>query len=417
MVTHLETVFENSGRPLPLWFEITPFQESTQISPDINTPKVEDDKEITTFTSSTTGEQVTLVVSTSYVVNGSFVVYTFESDNPTKIDINEFGVITFQVIPEETASAIITVTGTSGVDVITRTVSVTLTVSGAKAIDVIDGGVAGSARKALSDPIDNALNGANPATQRDVYTTQAHSTPAYVRNTSFFLNSHVEALTCASPWNSRQGKNRAGTAVTKRHAVVAYHYPLAVNDTLRFIASNNTVVTRSVLQVGRIFQNGAGTDILMVLLDSDLPASITPCKLFPSGYSDYLPAGAASGSYAATDIPLLALDQEERGVVLDFLKHGYPPEEAHVLFDKPKLADRIAFWEQIITGDSGNPIFAAIGSELWLLSTFYGSYVGPFYGELSDELNAMITELDTLQGDITGYTVTEGDLSSYTTYP
>ena len=30
--------------------------------------------------------------------------------------------------------------------------------------------------------------------------------------------------------------------------------------------------------------------------------------------------------------------------------------------------------------------------------------------------NAMITTLDTLQGDITGHTVTVGDLSSYTAY-
>jgi len=35
---------------------------------------------------------------------------------------------------------------------------------------------------------------------------------------------------------------------------------------------------------------------------------------------------------------------------------------------------------------------------------------------LVSELNAMITTLDTLQGDIAGHTVTVGDLSSYTTY-
>jgi len=50
------------------------------------------------------------------------------------------------------------------------------------------------------------------------------------------------------------------------------------------------------------------------------------------------------------------------------------------------------------------------------MSTFCGSYPGPFYGGMVPELNAMITALDTLQGDLTGYTVTEGDLSSYTDY-
>lgn len=141
-----------------------------------------------------------------------------------------------------------------------------------------------------------------------------------------------------------------------------------------------------------------------------------PCKLFPSNYTNYLPAGADPDSYAATDIPLLAIDQEEKGIVLDFNKRGFPLEDPAVIYNSPKLSDRLAFYESIIVGDSGNPIFAVIGSELWLLSTFWGSYVGPFYGGMVSELNAMITTLDTLQGDITGYTVTEGDLSSYTTY-
>jgi len=51
-----------------------------------------------------------------------------------------------------------------------------------------------------------------------------------------------------------------------------------------------------------------------------------------------------------------------------------------------------------------------------LLSTFFGAGTGPFYGGLVTELNAMITTLDTRQGNITGHTVTVGDLSSYTAY-
>ena len=82
----------------------------------------------------------------------------------------------------------------------------------------------------------------------------------------------------------------------------------------------------------------------------------------------------------------------------------------------PTIPHRLAFYDPIIPGDSGNPIFGVIGSELWLLSTFFGAGSGPFYGGLVAELNAMITTLDTLQGDITGHTVTVGDLSSYTTY-
>jgi len=417
MATKLGSVLENGGKVLSFWFEIDRFLESTQISPDSSEPVTEDDKAITRYTTSSTGEQVTLTPLVQYALNDDPVSFTFVSDNPTEISVDSDGTIVYQVPPEQTASAIITVTGVNGSATVARTVSISLAVSGASIIEVIDGGVVGSARKALSDVIDTDLSGANPVTQQSVYTSQDHSAPAYVRNTSFFLSSLVEALTCFSPWNSVGGNTRAGTAITKRHAVLANHYKYGAGTTVRFITSNNAIVTKTVVQSARIFQDGAGTDAYMVLLDSDLPESITPCKLFPAGYADYLPAGVDPNSYAATDIPLLAIDQQEKGIVLDFNKHGYPQEEANVLYGKPTLADRIAFYEPIIGGDSGNPVFAAIGSELWLLSTFWGSYVGPFYGELTSELNAMIVTLDTLQNNMTGYTVTEGDLSSYTTYP
>ena len=419
-MTTLGTVSVNEGKVFRLWFEIDQFREATSISGDTNTPFTEDDKSGTRYTTSSTGEQVALIPNVTYALNDDSIAFAYSSNNPTKINVNAVGQIIFLVPTEETSSATITIIGTQGTATITRTASVTLTVSGAAVIDVIEGGVAGTARKALSDPMDNALSGADPSTQQQIYSSQNHGTAAYVRNTNFFLQgTHAEALTCASPWNSRQSGRRAGTAITARHAVLANHYPLRVGDTLRFVASDNTVITRTVVQAARIFSsiNGNGTDAWMILFDSDLPASITPCKLFPDGYKTYLPAGAANA--AATALPLLAMDFSENGIVLDLvaeisLQLINPVPTMN--YGTPTLADRLAFYDSIIVGDSGNPIFAVIGSELWLLSTFFGAGSGPFYGGLVSELNAMITTLDTLQGDLTGYTVTEGDLSSYTTY-
>jgi len=415
-VTTLGTVSLSQGKILSFWFDVNIFEELTEISPDSSESIIEDDKLITRFTTSKSGQQVTLTPITNYALNNEAVRYIFESDNPTQINVNVDGVVVYQVPPEQSASAVITIKGFNGPASIERTVLVSLDVSGASIIDVIDGGAVGSARKALSDVIDGALSGANPATQQLIYTSQDHVTPSYVRNNSFFLSSLVDALTCFSPWNSVGANRRAGTAITKRHAVLANHYKYGLGTAVRFITSDNTIVTRTVVQSARIFKNGLGTDAYMVLFDSDLPESITPCKLFPSNYTNYLPAGADPSSYAAKDIPLLAIDQEEKGIVLDFHKRGFPLEEPAIIYNSPKLSGRLAFYESIIAGDSGNPLFAVIGSELWLMSTFWGSYAGPFYGGMVPELNAMITALDTLQGDLTGYTVTEGDLSSYTDY-
>ena len=411
----LGTVSINEGKVLRLWFEVDQFREPTQISPNTNAPYTEDDKSGTRYTTASTGEQLTLIPVVTYALNDDPISFAYSSDNPTEIDVAPDGQVVFMVAPEATASAIITIVSTSGTATATRTVSVTLTLSGASVVEVIEGGVVGSARKALSDPMDTALSGANPATQQKVYTSQDHVTPAYVRNTSFFLQgTHAEALTCTSPWNSRQAGNRAGTAITARHAVLANHYPLVAGDTLRFIASDNTVITRTVVQAARIFSNGYGTDAWMILFDSDLPASITPCKLFPDGYETYLPAGATCA--AACSLPLLAMDFSENGIALDLIAELATATVPTMTYGAPTLADRLAFYDPIISGDSGNPIFGVIGSELWLLSTFFGAGSGPFYGGLVSELNAMITTLDTLQGDITGHTVTVGDLSSYTAY-
>lgn len=411
----LGTVSINEGKVLRLWFEVDQFREPTQISPNTNAPYTEDDKSGTRYTTASTGEQLTLIPVVTYALNDDPISFAYSSDNPTEIDVAPDGQVVFMVAPEATASAIITIVSTSGTATATRTVSVTLTLSGASVVEVIEGGVVGSARKALSDPMDTALSGANPATQQKVYTSQDHVTPAYVRNTSFFLQgTHAEALTCTSPWNSRQAGNRAGTAITARHAVLANHYPLGAGDALRFIASDNTVITRTVVQAARIFSNGYGTDAWMILFDSDLPASITPCKLFPDGYETYLPAGATCA--AACSLPLLAMDFSENGIALDLIAELATATVPTMTYGAPTLADRLAFYDPIISGDSGNPIFTVIGSELWLLSTFFGAGSGPFYGGLVSELNAMITTLDTLQGDITGHTVTVGDLSSYTTH-
>jgi len=410
-MTTLGTVSINEGKVLRLWFEIDQFREPTQITPDTNAPYTEDDKEGERFTTASTGEQVTLIPNVTYSLNDDPISFAFSSDNPTEIDVAPDGQVVFMVAPESTASANITIVATSGTATATRTVSVTLTLSGASIVEVIEGGVAGSARKALSDPMDNALIVANPATQQKVYTTQ----DPYVRNTSFFLQgTHAEALTCASPWNSTGGTRRAGTAITPRHAVCANHYPIPVGATIRFIASDNTVITRTVVQAARIFCNGVGTDAWMILFDSDLPASITPCKIFPDGYETYLPAGATTA--AACSLPLLAMDFSENGIALDLIAELATATVPTMIYGAPTIPHRLAFYDPIISGDSGNPIFAAIGSELWLLSTFFGAGSGPFYGGLVPELNAMITTLDTLQGDITGHTVTVGDLSSYTAY-
>lgn len=424
MKSPINTALINKGKALPLWFDITDVRSSTSVSPDTTTQVIEDDKIISRSTTSVTGEEAALIVNIDYSIFEGPINFTYTSDNPTEIDVNYLGNIVFQVEPEQTSSARITITATQGSTTVSRFVDVTLTVSGASVVDVIEGGVEGSARKALSDPIDTALVGADLSTQLYLYTEQDHDAASYTRNTSFFLNSHVEALTCASPWNSRQGKFRAGTAVTKRHVLLATHYSLKINDTIRFITSDNTVITKTIVQAkavpydGPLTDSNYNTDSWVVLLDSDLPSSITPCKIFPSSFSSFLPSNDDTSDvlYGVDELPLLILDQDEKGLVHDLWNLRYDRNTPRAVYKYPTLEDRVAFYERVVSGDSGNPAFVAIGTELWLVGTLHTAGYTPYLGALITEINTVISELDALQGDITGYTVTEGDLSSFNTY-
>lgn len=420
MTSQIGKASVNQGHIHKFWFEVDVDKEVKLISPDTSFTYTEDDKTGTRSVATSSGECLLLDPITSYNHGGGIETFSYTSNNPDKINISPNDNSICLVAPEETSSATITIVGTNGTDTATRTVDTTLHMTGAETIDVIEGGVEGSARKALSDPLDNALSGADISTQRSVYSSQDHSGDSYVRNPSFLIQStHAEALTCASPWNSRSDGSRAGTAITPRHVVLAVHYPLSVGDTLRFITSNNVTVTRTIVQTSVLTYEQAATDVLVVLLDSDLPSSVTPCKIFPSNYDTYLPAGAHRLSHNAFRIPLISFNKQEQCSIADFRTVNMPPPTTspYILWRSPELEDRLAFFSQAVVGDSGNPLFAVINSELWLVSTFYTPYSGPFYGRMVPELNSTIASLDALQGVNTGYTVTEGDLSSYTTYP
>ncbi len=418
MTTQIGSVKVNQGRVHKVWFNMEQFRSDTIITADTVTTTTDQDKQVTRTVTASAGEQVTLSPTVLYNTTDDIINFTYSSDNPTKINVDTLGNIVYLVVPEETSSANITVTAAVGAFQLSQVVNISLQVSGAVTIDTITGGVAGSAREELTDTIDTALSGANVSTQQSVYTSQNHTSGSYTRNSNFFLQAtHAEALTCASPWNSIGANTRAGTAITARHALLASHYPIQSGATLRFVASDNTVITRTVVQASSISTDGTGTDAWMVLLDSDLPSSITPCKIFPSAFTTYLPASSTSGSVSAYRLPLLAFDFEEKGIVLDLLNTQEASDTNPVAtFNKPENSDRLAFHESIISGDSGNPVFAVAGTELWLLSTFHTRTSGPAYNALVPELNAMISTLDTAQGVSTGYTVTEGDLSSFTTY-
>lgn len=233
-----------------------------------------------------------------------------------------------------------------------------------------------------------------------IFTTQNHATQTYVRNSNLWC-ADVN-LTCISPWNNNGTNRKAGALVTPRHVIGAAHYEYNVGNTIRFVSQDGVVHGRTIAGKARHPDyTPYFPDLTIYALNSDLPETITPCKLMPANWNDYLVNNFQNRP------PALGLDQEEKALIIDFNKGGS--------FLTPADSNRLIFHEDKITGDSGNPAFLIVNGELVLVTvwTYGGAGRGTPVSDHIAALNGMIATADTQAGVSTGYTVTEADFSPW----
>lgn len=239
-----------------------------------------------------------------------------------------------------------------------------------------------------------------------LFSSQDHTTPAYVRNTDNWAATHVQALTAISPWNSDAAFQKAGILVSPRHVLFATHYKPADSSTIRFVATDNTVVTRTLSSSLSLTVTGPlYPDITIGVLDSDVPGTISFAKVLPSGFEAKLPA-----SIQPFQIPCAATDQEEKLIVVDVANLPSTDDTTTCAMQVPTSALRLNFNEGLVGGDSGNPAFWFINGDLVLLTMWTGAQNGGYGTSVAafrDDVNAAMT---TLGG---GYQLTTVNLSSY----
>ena len=222
--------------------------------------------------------------------------------------------------------------------------------------------------------IDQRLVGKSAATDKALYSSQNHSTAVYDRNATHWL-ADVD-LTCLSVWNSDGAAQKAGVAITPRHVLFANHFVIANGSTMRFVTSSGEVITRTLTAQSRI----GTTDIQVGILDSDLPPSITPALVLPSNYASVMPLDA---------VPCITLDQEEKASVHDITTVS----GGSVQIDDPTDATRLAFYEALVAGDSGNPFLILVDSRPVLVSIASTASNGPDIAAQFDAINTALAAL------------------------
>ena len=65
----------------------------------------------------------------------------------------------------------------------------------------------------------------------------------------------------------------------------------------------------------------------------------------------------------------MAFDYEEKAIVVELMAIPRDRRATNIYTRVPQKADRLRFFERIIVGDSGNPIFLLLNGDVILLST------------------------------------------------
>lgn len=237
-----------------------------------------------------------------------------------------------------------------------------------------------------------------------MFSTQDHTAPTYVRNVNHWATDHVQKLTCCSPWNSDGSFTKAGTLISPRHVVFATHFLPAVSSTIRFIAADNTIVTRTITALESITVTGPlFPDITIGILDSDVPASISFAKVLPDGWESKLP------NIESSRLPVVCTDQEEKLLIRQASRIASTQLNGNAVFTVPSDPSYLTFYENLISGDSGNPCFFIINGDLVLLTVWStgGGGSGTSVAAFKAEINTIMTNLGG------GYQLTEIDLSGF----
>lgn len=259
-------------------------------------------------------------------------------------------------------------------------------------------------RKHLSKEIDSSIEGltANNSTKNIFSTMQPNGNcclgdsstdpvnPVFIRSTTCWAK-NIDTSPI-SPWNNGGGYavpfnaggfGGTGTLISPRHILFADHFSIKNGKKLIFVDMNNNCYIRTLSNQSLA---ASFTDIKIGLLDSDLPANVSFCKV-----ADF---DLVQKINVNNKVPVLYTDASRNALVADYYYAGGFPFGKYGEIDQPLVnSKRRDFYEQIVGGDSGNPVSFVYNNKIILLFTFVTSDLGSTPSAYLDQINSTMTTL------------------------
>ncbi len=281
----------------------------------------------------------------------------------------------------------------------------------------------------MNSQVDDRLGTLSAGASLGLWTTRAFMATSgpWVRNTNAWVVNGPNDLdfTGVSPYKvddvSPNGHSyqQAGTLISPRHMIMAYHYFLPVGAKVIFVNNSNVAYERTVTAVNRVSGPQGANDLSVALLNADVPDSIT---YYPVIASSTFIGKVYQYDNISPSFPIVSVNQWDQAFVHLFVGYsgfygvgGGLGSFAHLPYSDrlsatstiPNFAKKKEFSGDLIDGDSGDANFMLIGGRLAFLGPHNSDTQGYYVGAFINEINAIMAA----QGG--GYQLTELDIDCF----
>ena len=253
-------------------------------------------------------------------------------------------------------------------------------------------------KKLLSKDIDSAISGltANDSTKL-IFSTMTPNgiccngdsstdpvNPVFIRSTTCWAK-NIDTSPI-SPWNNGGGYSAplnaggfggVGTLVSPRHIALTNHFYVKTGKKFIFVAMDNTCYIRTLTTTARV----GSSDIIIGLLDSDLPSNVSFCQIASFNL--------ASIPSATNKFPMFMSHLAKKAIIAD----GYAQTRFTQTYAASFETLKGNFFESAVDGTSANPICFVYNNKLILLSLVRFASSGDLISNYINECNSVMSSL------------------------